>query len=85
MKFLNFFMNIIIPVLGIPKLAMYWQRDITSIPLIEVPSWIDIVIVAFAEIKQDSTLDFPVDDLNILNGIQKLQSQNQTVFLYRSC
>ena len=81
MKFLNFFVNIIIPVLGIPKLAMYWQRDVTSIPLIEVPSWIDIVIVAFAEIKQDSTLDFPVNDLNILNGIQKLQSQNQTVLI----
>ena len=79
--FIFFSCYILSNVLSTPQLAMYWQRDITKIPLESVEPWIDIVIVAFAEVNPDSTLNFPVDDVNIKNGIKQLHSRNQTVLI----
>ena len=64
-----------------PKFAMYWQRSPSSIPLNAVPEWIDTVIVAFATIKPDSSLDFPKLDLNMKTDINFLQNRNQTVLI----
>ena len=60
---------------------MYWQLNTTIVPLDSIPQWVDTVIIAFATIRSDSTLSFPIDDMNIMTSIQALQSKNQTVLL----
>jgi len=65
-----------------PKLAMYWQLNTTNVlPLTDIPSWIDIVVISFATMLPNSTIEFPVNDINIINGINAAKNKNQTVSL----
>ena len=63
------------------KLAMYWQIDKPIIQLSEIPIWVDNIIVSFATIQPDSTINFPINDIALSNSIKTLQSKNQTVTL----
>ena len=79
--------SLLLSILGLnsaanPKLAMYWQLNTSSIMSIDtIPSWIDIVVVSFATMLPDSTLEFPINDTNIIKGINTAKNKGQIVSL----
>lgn len=84
MILLKFLYVLALPLLSFtnPQFATYWQLQTrTLVPLSEIPKWIDIIIVSFATMNLDSTLSFPINDIDMLNGIRIARDSNQTVLL----
>ena len=79
--------SLLLSILGLnyainPKLAMYWQLNTSSImPIDTIPSWVDIIVVSFATMLPDSTLEFPINDMKIIQGINTAKNKGQTVSL----